>query len=160
MNTFVFISQFCDAIAAAVAGKGAFRVRARWSQEDVGRGGWQIVVTEITYMVQKSKLIEKLAAIELHFWIATIGIVLYIASMWVNGITQGLMWRAINDDGTLTYSFVEGLQASHPGYIVRALGGAIFASGMLFMAYNVFRTVTLGRAVDAQIPAVAAHAHA
>ncbi|MFP3408542.1 hypothetical protein SB757_28440, partial [Pseudomonas sp. SIMBA_065] len=69
------------------------------------------------------------------------GTVLYIASMWVNGITQGLMWRAINDDGTLTYSFVEALQASHPGYIVRALGGAFFASGMLLMAYNVFRTV-------------------
>ncbi|VFT27314.1 cbb3-type cytochrome c oxidase subunit I [Pseudomonas aeruginosa] len=64
--------------------------------------------------------------INAHFWLATIGTVLYIASMWVNGITQGLMWRAINEDGTLTYSFVEALVASHPGYVVRLLGGATF----------------------------------
>jgi len=81
--------------------------------------------------------------------------------MWVNGITQGLMWRAINDDGTLTYSFVEALQASHPGYIVRALGGGIFASGMLFMAYNVFRTIRAANTEEAeaaaQIAVVGAH---
>ncbi|AQQ68294.1 cytochrome-c oxidase, cbb3-type subunit I [Microbulbifer agarilyticus] len=77
-----------------------------------------------------------------HFWLATIGTVLYIAAMWVNGITQGLMWRAFNADGTLTYSFVESVIASKPGYIVRWLGGAIFTSGMLLMAYNIFRTVT------------------
>ncbi|CJL49169.1 cbb3-type cytochrome c oxidase subunit I [Streptococcus pneumoniae] len=75
------------------------------------------------------------------FWLATIGTVLYIASMWVNGITQGLMWRAINEDGTLTYSFVEALQASHPGYVVRMAGGGIFASGMLLMALNTWLTV-------------------
>jgi cytochrome c oxidase cbb3-type subunit 1 len=79
--------------------------------------------------------------INAHFWLATIGTVLYIASMWVNGITQGLMWRAINDDGTLTYSFVEALQASHPGFVVRFAGGVFFLSGMLLMAYNVWRTV-------------------
>ncbi len=66
---------------------------------------------------------------------------LYIASMWVNGIAQGLMWRAVNEDGTLTYSFVETLVASHPGFIVRLIGGAIFLSGMLLMAYNTWRTV-------------------
>ena len=79
--------------------------------------------------------------INAHFWLATIGTVLYIASMWVNGITQGLMWRAINEDGTLTYSFVEALVASHPGCVVRLLGGATFASGMLLMAYNTWRTL-------------------
>jgi len=61
--------------------------------------------------------------------------------MWVNGIAQGLMWRAVNEDGTLTYSFVETLVASHPGYVVRLIGGAIFFSGMLLMAYNTWRTV-------------------
>jgi cytochrome c oxidase cbb3-type subunit I len=76
-----------------------------------------------------------------HFWLATIGTVLYIASMWVNGITQGLMWRAVNEDGTLTYSFVEALEASHTGFVVRVLGGAIFFTGMLLMAYNTWRTV-------------------
>ena len=79
--------------------------------------------------------------IDLHFWLATFGTVLYVASMWVNGMVQGLMWRATNVDGTLTYSFVESLQASYPGYYVRALGGILFFAGMCVMAYNVWRTV-------------------
>ena len=78
--------------------------------------------------------------INTHFWMSTIGTVLYIASMWVNGIMQGLMWRAYNQDGTLTYSFVESVAASYPGYVVRVLGGAIFFAGMLVMAYNVYMT--------------------
>jgi len=82
-----------------------------------------------------------LGLINAHFWLATIGTVLYIASMWVNGIAQGLMWRAVNSDGTLTYSFVETLVASHPGFVVRFVGGAIFLSGMFLMAWNTWRTV-------------------
>lgn len=78
--------------------------------------------------------------INIHFWLATIGTVLYIASMWVNGIMQGLMWRAFNADGTLTYSFVESVQASYPMYFVRFLGGFAFLMGMLLMAYNAWRT--------------------
>ncbi len=78
--------------------------------------------------------------INTHFWMSTIGTVLYIVSMWVNGILQGLMWRAYNQDGTLTYSFVETVAASHPGYVVRLIGGGIFFSGMLIMAYNVYMT--------------------
>lgn len=87
--------------------------------------------------------------VNLHFWLATIGTVLYIVSMWVNGILQGLMWRAVNQDGTLTYSFVEAMEASHPGYIVRLLGGAIFLLGMLVMAFNVWQTVRGGSSVEA-----------
>ncbi|MGY2338722.1 cytochrome C oxidase Cbb3, partial [Pseudomonas sp. SDO5532_S415] len=68
----------------------------------------------------------------------------------VNGITQGLMWRAINDDGTLTYSFVEGLQASHPGFVVRFAGGVFFLGGMLLLAYNVWRTVRMADAAMAE----------
>ena len=64
--------------------------------------------------------------------------------MWVNGILQGLMWRAYNVDGTLTYSFAESLIASYPGYIVRLLGGALFLLGMLIMGYNVWKTVAAG----------------
>ena len=94
--------------------------------------------------------------IETHFWVATIGIVLYITSMWISGIMQGLMWRAINTDGTLTYSFVESVQAMHPFYIVRFMGGAIFLGGMLIMAYNVFKTVSSGQAIQAPIPEPAA----
>jgi cytochrome c oxidase cbb3-type subunit 1 len=78
--------------------------------------------------------------INTHFWLSTIGTVLYIASMWVNGIMQGLMWRAYNADGTLTYSFVQSVEASHAGYVVRLIGGALFLLGMLVMAYNVWRT--------------------
>src|SRR5699024_8952692 len=85
--------------------------------------------------------------IAVHFWLATIGTVLYIASMWVNGIMQGLMWRAVNQDGTLSYSFVEALEAGHIGYIVRTIGGAFFLLGMLLMAYNTWRTV---RASDSE----------
>ena len=81
------------------------------------------------------------ALINAHFWLATIGTVLYIVAMWVNGITQGLMWRAVNEDGTLTYSFMESVAASDVGYIVRAVGGGFFVLGMLVMAWNVYRTV-------------------
>ncbi len=80
--------------------------------------------------------------INTHFWLATSGTVLYIASMWVNGIMQGLMWRAFNADGTLTYSFAEAVEASYPGYFVRTLGGAFFLVGMLLMAYNAYRTIS------------------
>ncbi len=96
------------------------------------------------------------ALIETHFWVATVGIVLYITAMWISGIMQGLMWRAVNSDGTLTYSFVESVQAMHPFYIVRASGGALFLIGMLIMAYNIVRTIGQGKAVnDAPVPAPA-----
>ena len=78
--------------------------------------------------------------ITLHFWLSTVGTVLYIASMWANGLMQGLMWRAYNTDGTLTYTFAQSVEASYPGYLVRFIGGFIFFSGMLVMAYNVWRT--------------------
>ena len=76
--------------------------------------------------------------------------VVYIASMWIAGIMQGLMWRATNDDGTLTYSFVEGLVATYPYYLVRLLGGIIVLSGMVLMAWNVYRTYQLAGAVALQ----------
>jgi len=77
---------------------------------------------------------------ELHFWISTLGIVLYITAMWVSGIMQGLMWRAYDELGFLQYSFVESVQAMHPFYIIRAMGGALFLIGALIMAYNLWRT--------------------
>ncbi len=82
-----------------------------------------------------------ISLINAHFWLATIGTVLYIASMWVNGLMQGMMWRAYNSDGSLTYSFVESLEASYPGYFVRFLGGVFFLTGMFLMAYNMYRTI-------------------
>jgi cytochrome c oxidase cbb3-type subunit 1 len=119
-----------------------------------GALGWvaMISIGALYHMIPKifgRAQMHSVGLINTHFWLATIGTVLYIASMWVNGITQGLMWRAINDDGTLTYSFVEALQASHPGYIVRLVGGAVFLSGMLLMAYNTWRTVRSAQPVEA-----------
>ncbi|MEE4278042.1 MAG: cytochrome-c oxidase, cbb3-type subunit I [Halieaceae bacterium] len=93
--------------------------------------------------------------INVHFWMSTIGTVLYIAALWVNGIMQGLMWRAYNQDGTLTYAFVESVVASYPGWIVRVLGGAIFLGGMLIMAYNVFMTIRSEEPAQAPAPAAA-----
>ncbi len=97
-------------------------------------------------------------AIELHFWIATIGIVLYIAAMWIAGVMQGLMWRAVNPDGTLVYSFVESVKATYPFYVIRVLGGLLYLTGMLIMGWNTVKTMANGRAVTTPIPAVAAHA--
>jgi len=100
-------------------------------------------------------------AIETHFWIATIGIVLYIAAMWIAGVMQGLMWRAVNPDGTLVYSFVESVKATFPYYVVRLCGGLLYLSGMLIMGWNVVMTVKSGKAATAAIPPVlASPAHA
>jgi cytochrome c oxidase cbb3-type subunit 1 len=98
-------------------------------------------------------------AIELHFWVATIGIVLYIAAMWIAGVMQGLMWRAVNPDGTLVYSFVESVKATFPFYVVRLAGGLLYLGGMCLMAWNVVMTVRSSQPRPAPIPAVAA-AHA
>ena len=79
--------------------------------------------------------------VDVHFWTSTIGVVLYAVSMWISGISQGLMWRALNDDGTLTYSFIETVKFTYPYYGLRLLGGVVFFSGMLIMAFNVWMTV-------------------
>jgi len=87
------------------------------------------------------KKMYSVKAIDIHFWTSTIGVVMYITSMWIAGVMQGLMWRAFNDDGTLTYSFVEALAATKPYYVVRLLGGLLFLSGMFFMAWNAWKTL-------------------
>jgi len=88
----------------------------------------------------KKKALYSNALVEWHFWISTLGIVLYITSMWVAGIMQGLMWRAYNDYGFLEYSFAESVQAMHPYFIIRAIGGGLYLLGTLIMAYNLWRT--------------------
>ena len=97
--------------------------------------------------------------IDVHFWLHTLGVVFYIASMWIAGVMQGLMWRATNPDGTLTYSFVEALNATYPYYLVRFSGGALVLAGMGLMALNAWKTwadaKSLGRsgALAANAPA-------
>jgi len=125
-----------------------------------GALGWVAMVSigSIYFLVPKLFGREQMYSIRLidwHFWMATIGVVLYIVAMWIAGIMQGLMWRAINDDGTLTYSFVESLQAMYPYYFVRFLGGALFLSGMFLMAWNVAKTISGSRPEDAPVPQTA-----
>ena len=130
-----------------------------------GALGWVAMVSigAIYYLIPrlfgKSEMYS-VKLINVHFWVSTIGVVLYITAMWIAGVMQGLMWRAVNADGTLTYSFAEAVKATYPYYMVRLLGGLVFFSGMLIMAYNVWKTIAGQRAVDdAKIPA-AALAHA
>src|SRR5687768_14711467 len=93
-------------------------------------------------------------AINLHFWISTIGIVLYIAAMWIAGVMQGLMWRAVSDDGTLAYSFVESVKATYPFYVIRFVGGLLYLAGMVVMAWNMWMTAAAGRRVTSQTSVV------
>ena len=137
-----------------------------WTVGHVHSGalGWVAMVSIgcIYYMIPrlfgKSEMFS-VKLINTHFWIATIGVVLYIASMWIAGVMQGLMWRATNADGTLTYSFVESVKSTYPFYMIRLLGGVLFLAGMLLMAYNMFRTIAAGKAYDAPV-LVPAAAHA
>ncbi|MEY3633181.1 MAG: cytochrome c oxidase, cbb3-type, subunit, partial [Pseudomonadota bacterium] len=94
-------------------------------------------------------------AIEIHFWVATLGIVFYIAAMWIAGVMQGLMWRAVNPDGSLTYAFIESIKATYPYYSIRLLGGVLYLAGMLIMAWNMLMTIRQPKTVDARIPQVA-----
>ena len=89
----------------------------------------------------RRKRLYSMALVNWHFWIATLGIVLYITSMWVSGILQGLMWRAYDAQGFLVYSFVETVAAMHPFYVIRAMGGALYLTGALIMIYNCWRTI-------------------
>jgi cytochrome c oxidase cbb3-type subunit 1 len=100
------------------------------------------------------KQMYSMKAIELHFWMATIGIVLYITALWIAGVMEGLMWRAINPDGTLAYSFIESVKAKYPYYIIRLLGGLLYLGGMLVMLWNVIKTATNGKPTNILIPAV------
>jgi cytochrome c oxidase cbb3-type subunit 1 len=93
--------------------------------------------------------------INVHFWIASVGIVLYITAMWIAGVMQGLMWRAVGDDGALTYTFVESVKATYPFYAIRLLGGLLYLGGMLVMTYNMVKTLANARPADAMIPAPA-----
>jgi cytochrome c oxidase cbb3-type subunit 1 len=111
-----------------------------------GALGWVAFISfgAIYYLVPALWRRERLYSqrlVEWHYWIATLGIVLYIVSMWVAGIMQGLMWRAYDQLGFLQYSFVETVAALHPFYIVRMLGGVCFLAGALLMVFNLWRTV-------------------
>ncbi len=114
-----------------------------------GALGWVGMITfgAVYYLVPKLWHRDRLYSLRLvtwHFWLATLGIVVYAAVMWVSGIQQGLMWREYDEQGFLVYSFAESVAAMKPYYIVRALGGVLYLSGGLVMAWNVWMTI-LGR---------------
>jgi cytochrome c oxidase cbb3-type subunit 1 len=137
-----------------------------WTVGHVHSGalGWVGLVTmgSMYYLIPRlfgQKQMYSVKAIEVHFWTATIGIVIYIAAMWIAGVMQGLMWRAINADGTLTYTFVESVKATYPFYVLRLIGGLLYLTGMVIMLWNTIKTVTQGRSVEVRIPTLApAHA--
>ena len=137
-----------------------------WTVGHVHSGalGWVGLISmgSLYYLVPRlfgQKQMHSIKAIEIHFWVATIGIVLYIAAMWIAGVMQGLMWRSVNPDGSLTYTFVESVKATFPFYVIRLLGGLLYLLGMVIMLWNVLMTATKGKAVDVRIPAVnTAHA--
>ncbi len=118
-----------------------------WTVGHVHSGalGWVAFVTfgAVYYLVPRlwrAQRLYSLRLVEWHFWIATLGIVLYITAMWVSGIMQGLMWRSYDSLGFLQFSFIETVEAMHPFYVIRAFGGVLFLLGALIMAYNLYRT--------------------
>lgn len=136
-----------------------------WTVGHVHSGalGWVGLVSmgALYYMVPRlfgQKQMYSIKAIEWHFWLATIGIVFYISALWIAGVMEGLMWRAINADGTLTYTFVESVKAKQPYYLIRLLGGALYLSGMIIMLWNTLKTATSGKPALAYIPPLTAHA--
>lgn len=111
-----------------------------------GALGWNGMVTfgALYYLVPKLWNREQLYSLRLvnwHLWLATIGIVIYAAVMWVAGITQGLMWREYDDQGFLVNSFIETVSAIHPEYVMRTFGGLLYLTGALVMVYNIWRTI-------------------
>ncbi|MES3020466.1 MAG: cytochrome-c oxidase, cbb3-type subunit I [Pseudomonadota bacterium] len=124
-----------------------------------GALGWVGFITmgSIYYLIPRvsgKKAMYSTQLVDLHFWVATIGIVLYISAMWIAGVMQGLMWRAVNADGTLTYTFVESVKATYPYYVIRFGGGLLYLGGMLLMAYNTYRTMFNSPSTDAKIPSL------
>jgi cytochrome c oxidase cbb3-type subunit 1 len=128
-----------------------------------GALGWVGLISmgSLYYLIPRlfgRKTMYSVPAISLHFWAATIGIVLYIAAMWIAGVMQGLMWRAVNPDGTLVYSFVEGVKATYPFYVLRVAGGLLYLGGMILMLWNTVMTAVSGQPATVAVPQNLAHA--
>jgi cytochrome c oxidase cbb3-type subunit 1 len=126
-----------------------------WTVGHVHSGalGWVAMVSIGALYHMIPKLFGKQAMystkwINIHFWFATIGVVLYIVAMWISGVMQGMMWRMINEDGTLTYSFVEVVEATYPYHFIRWVGGCFVVAGMLLMLFNVYKTITSEKRAD------------
>ncbi|MEO7063195.1 MAG: cbb3-type cytochrome c oxidase subunit I [Dokdonella sp.] len=124
-----------------------------WTIAHVHSGsiGWVAMITIGSLYAMAPRALGRPAmhshrAMNVHFWLHTIGLLLYISSMWLAGVTEGLMWRATNADGSLTYAFIDSLIAIKPLYAVRWAGGVLVLSGMVVMAWNLWHTATDARA--------------
>jgi len=111
-----------------------------------GALGWNGLISfgAVYFLVPRLWGRERLYSIRMvswHFWLATIGIVIYAATMWVSGIQQGLMWREYDDQGFLVYTFAETVAAMFPYYVMRAVGGGMYLLGAILMAFNVYKTI-------------------
>ncbi|OAN77932.1 cytochrome c oxidase, cbb3-type subunit I [Sulfitobacter sp. EhC04] len=128
-----------------------------------GALGWNGMITFaclyfLTPKLWGRKQMYSMSAISWHFWLATLGIVLYAASMWVTGIMEGLMWREVDDQGFLVNSFADTVSAKFPMYVVRGLGGIMFLSGALIMVWNMWMTIRGAQPATAALPGASATA--
>ena len=118
-----------------------------------GALGWVAMITFgslysiVPAMFKKERLYSS-KLVEVHFWLALSGTVIYVFAMWNSGVIQGLMWRTYNDSGTLAYSFIESMQAMHPYYIARTVGGLFFLTGAVVGAWNILMTIRMARRAD------------
>ena len=111
-----------------------------------GALGWNGLITFAALYFLAPRLwgrtrLYSLRMVNWHFWLATLGIVLYASAMWVAGIMQGLMWREYGPDGYLVYAFSEVVTAMHPMYLIRAAGGLMYLAGALIMVWNIVQTI-------------------
>jgi cytochrome c oxidase cbb3-type subunit 1 len=118
-----------------------------------GALGWVAMMTigSLYYLIPKlwgTSQMYSVRLINTHFWLSTIGVIFYVVNMWIAGVMQGLMWRAVNDDGTLTNTFVQSLEATWPFYVGRLAGGLAFFTGMLVMAFNTYQTIKMSKAAS------------
>ena len=118
-----------------------------------GALGWVAMITfgsfyALVPWMWKQERMYSSKLVKVHFWLALSGTIIYVFAMWNSGIIQGLMWRTYNENGTLSYSFIDSLVAMHPYYIARAFGGLLFLAGAVVCAYNIWMTIRLARAQD------------
>jgi cytochrome c oxidase cbb3-type subunit 1 len=117
-----------------------------------GTLGWVgfMIVAALYHMSPRmfKKEIYSKKLVEAQFWVQTTGVVLYFSSMWIAGITQGMMWRATDQYGNLAYSFIDTVTVLHPYYTIRAVGGLFYLVGFLMFVYNIYKTITAGRAIE------------
>ncbi len=123
-----------------------------WTVGHVHSGalGWVAMITFGSFYTLVPKLWNRPAMysarlVEVHFWLALAGTIIYVFAMWNSGIIQGLMWRAYNQDGVLEYSFIESVVAMKPYYLARAVGGFLFFAGGVVGLYNIWMTIKQAR---------------